>query len=132
MAIQLSVAARNARLDAIETEMGTTPVLKIFTGAQPASCAAANTGTQLVSMTLPSDHMAAASGGTKAKLGTWQATASAAGTAGHYRVYKADGTTCVKQGGIGQGSGDMSLDNVTIANGQTVTINTHTLTDANA
>ena len=45
MTTQLSVAARNAVLDAIETTIGTTPVLKIRTGDKPASCAAADAGT---------------------------------------------------------------------------------------
>jgi hypothetical protein len=36
VAIQLSVAARNARLDAIETTISTAPTLEIRTGAAPA------------------------------------------------------------------------------------------------
>jgi hypothetical protein len=36
------------------------------------------------------------------------------------------------QGSVGQGTGDLSLDNTTISNGQTITINTFTLTDGNA
>ena len=43
-----------------------------------------------------------------------------------------DNTTCIMQGSIGMGSGDLSLDNTSIANGQTITINTFSLTDANA
>jgi hypothetical protein len=70
MAIQLSVAARNGRLDAIETELGSTPVLKIFTGAQPANCAAANSGTEL---TVASADVPAAAVGTSVVIGatTW-------------------------------------------------------------
>lgn len=133
MAVQLSVAARNARLDAIETEAGTSAILKIRTGAQPADCATADSGTVLATLNLPSDWMAAASGGTKAKSGTWQdATADNTGTAGHWRLYKNDGTTCVAQGSCGQGSGDLSLDNTSIVAGQSVTVNTFTLTDGNA
>lgn len=41
MAVQLSVTVRNARLDAIETAVGTSARLKIWTGAAPANCAAA-------------------------------------------------------------------------------------------
>jgi len=33
MAIQFSTDVRNARLDAIETEIGTAPILRIRTGA---------------------------------------------------------------------------------------------------
>ena len=70
MAVQLSVTSRNARLDAIETNIGTNPVLDFRTGSQPANCALANSGTQLGQITLPSDWLAVASSGSKAKLGT--------------------------------------------------------------
>jgi hypothetical protein len=133
MAVQLSVAVRNARLDQVESTISTSAVLRIWTGAQPADCAQADSGTKLVEMTLPSDWMAAASGGTKAKSGTWQdASADAGGTAAHFRIYDSGGTTCHLQGTVGQGSGDMSLDNTNIASGQQVTITGFTLTDGNA
>ena len=135
MAIQLSAAVRNARLDAIETTVGTSPVLRIFTGAQPANCAAADAGTILAEMTLPSDWMAAASSGSKALAGTWQdASANNAGTAAHYRIYATGGTTCHLQGSVTAtgGGGDLTLDNTSIAAAQSVTITSFTLTDANA
>jgi hypothetical protein len=47
MTVQLSVAARNARLDAIETAVGVSAILEIRSGAQPANCAAADSGTLL-------------------------------------------------------------------------------------
>lgn len=135
MAVQLSGAVRDARLDAIETATGATAVLRIRTGAPPANCGAADTGTVLADMTLPTDWMAAAAGGSKAKSGTWEDTsADAAGTAGHFRVYDSAGTTCHIQGtvtGTG-GGGDMELDNTSIEAGQQVTITTFTLTDGNA
>lgn len=135
MAIQLSVAVRNARLDAIEATIGTSAVLKIFTGAPPANCAAANSGTELASMSLPSDWMAAASSGSKAKSGTWEdTTGNGDGNAGHFRIYASDGTTCGLQGTITQtgGGGDMTLDNINIATNQDVVITAFSLTDANA
>lgn len=135
MAVQLSVTVRNARLDAIETAISTAAVLKIRTGAQPADCATADSGTVLATLTLPSDWMAAASSGSKAKTGTWQdASADASGTAAHFRLYASDGTTCHAQGTVTVtgGGGDMTLDSVSITSGQTVTISTFTLTDANA
>lgn len=67
MALQYSTAVRNARLDVVESTIGTSAVLKIRTGAAPANCAAADSGTVLATCTLPSDWMAAASGGTKAR-----------------------------------------------------------------
>ncbi len=135
MAIQLSTTVRNARLDAIETAISTSAVLKIRTGAAPADCGTADSGTVLVTMSLPSDWMAAAASGAKAKAGTWQDTsADAAGTAAHFRIYASDGTTCHIQGTVTAtgGGGDMTLDNTNIASGQQVTITTFTLTDGNA
>jgi len=133
MAIQLATSTRNARLDAIETDAGTSAILKIRTGAQPADCAAADSGTVLATFNLPSDWMAAASSGSKAKSGTWQDTsADSTGTAAHFRLYKSDGATTIMQGSVGQGSGDLSLDNTSIVAGQQVTVNTFTLTDGNA
>jgi hypothetical protein len=131
MAIQLADTTRNARLDAIETDLGASPILEIRTGAAPANCAAADTGTVLATLTLPADWMAAASAGSKAKSGTWQDTsADAAGIAAHFRL-KTSGAVCKLQGTVGQGSGDLSLDNTNIAAGQQVTITAFTLTDAN-
>lgn len=135
MAIQLSTAVRNARLDTIESTIGVSAVLKIRTGAQPANCAAADAGTVLATITCPSDWAAAAASGSKAKSGTWQDTsADATGTAAHWRLYASDGTTCHAQGSITitGGGGDMELDNTSIAAGQSITISTFTLTDGNA
>lgn len=135
MAVQASVAVRNARADAVETAIGATAVLKIRTGAQPANCAAADSGTVLATLTLPSDWMAAASSGAKAKSGTWQdASADAAGTAAHFRLYASDGTTCHLQGTVTAtgGGGDLTLDNVSIASAQVVTITSFGWTEPNS
>lgn len=96
--IQLGVTTRNARLDAIETAAGTAPKMQLFSGALPANCAAADSGTKLVDTALPSDWMAAAAAGSKAKSGTWSLTGAAAGKARHFRLYDSAGTTCHMQG----------------------------------
>jgi len=135
MAIQFSVGVRNARLDAIETTIGTSAVLKIRTGAAPANVATADSGTVLATLTLPSDWMAAASSGSKAKSGTWEDTsADATGTAAHFRIYASDGTTAHIQGTVTatSGGGDMEVDNTSFASGQAFTVTWFTLTDGNA
>lgn len=135
MALQYSVSVRNAQLDALETAIGASAVLKIRTGAPPANCATADSGTVLATLSLPSDWMAAASSGSKAKSGTWQDTsADATGTAGHFRIYASDGTTCHAQGTvtITGGGGDLTLDNTSIAITQTVTITSFTISAGNA
>jgi hypothetical protein len=45
MAIKMSAAVRNARLDAIETAIGTAAVLKIRSGAPPTNITDADRGT---------------------------------------------------------------------------------------
>lgn len=133
MSLQLSTTVRNSRLDSIETAIGTAPILKIRTGAAPANCAAADSGTVLVTMTLPSDWAAAASSGTKSKSGTWQDTsADATGTAAHFRIYDSAGTTCHIQGTVSTSGADLNVDNTSINAGQNVTITQFDLTDGNA
>lgn len=135
MAIQLSTTVRNARLDAIESAIGTSPIMRIRTGAQPANCAATRSGTVLATLNLPSDWMLGAAGGSKALSGTWQdASADAAGTAGHFEIMDSTGTTCHLQGNVTAtgGGGDLQVDNVVFAAGQSFTVTALTLTDANA
>jgi len=135
MAIQFSVAVRNARADAIESTIGASAILRIRTGAEPASCAAADTGTVVSTVNLPADWMAPASGGTKARAGTWEDTsADANGVAGHFRIYDAAGTTCHWQGSVTGtgGGGDMQVSNTNFAAGQAFTVTAFTLTEANA
>lgn len=135
MALQLAVATRNARLDAIETEIGTSAILKIRSGGVPANCAAADSGTVGATLNLPSDWLAAASGGVKSKSGTWSDTsADASITAAHFRIYDSGGATCHMQGTVTAtgGGGDLTLDSTSITASQTVTITGFDLTDGNA
>lgn len=134
MSLQISVSCQNAVLDALESTVGTSAILKIRSGSVPATCATADSGTVLATINLPSDWMAAASSGTKSKSGTWQdASADATGTAGHFRIYDSGGTTCHHQGTVTAtgGGGDMTLDNTSIASGQSVTISGYTFTAPN-
>lgn len=130
-AFQYSTAVNNARLDVIESTIGTAPSLVLYSGAVPANCAAADPSGTLATLTLPSDWMAAASAGSKALTGTWAGTGSAGGTAASFRV-KA-GATCHIQGSvtITGGGGDLQLNNTSIANGQSITVTSFTVTSGN-
>ena len=131
---QISVAQQNARLEAMETEAGASPIMKIYTGSLPANVAAARTGTVLATLALPSDFMVAASGGTKAYNPTWaDNSADNAGTAGYFTLFKNDGTTACWQGDITAtgGNGAMTIDNIVFAAGQAFTITAFTLADNN-
>lgn len=135
MALQFSVAVRNARLDAVESTTGASAVLKIRTGSVPATCATADAGTVLATLNLPSDWMGAASSGTKSLSGTWSdSSADATGTAAHFRLYASDGTTCHAQGTVTAtgGGGDMTVDSTSFTAGQSFSVTSFTLTEGNA
>lgn len=135
MAVQLSTAVRNARLDVIESTIGASPIMRIRTGAPPATCATADSGTVLATLTLPSDWMTAASGGSKGLSGSWaDASADATGTAAHFRIYDSGGSVCHLQGTITatSGGGDMEVNNTSFAITQAFSVTAFNLTDGNA
>lgn len=132
MAMQYSTAVRNAQLDALEA-LFLTGKLRIYSGAAPANPSDAATGTLLADITLPADPMAAASGGSKAKSGTWAtSSASASGTAGYFRVLDSAGTVTHIQGTVGTSSADLIVDSVTFTAGQAFTVTSFTLTTQEA
>jgi hypothetical protein len=131
MTVQWSGGVRNAMLDAWETAIGTSAKIRILTGSMPANCAAAESGTLLVSYSLASDWASAAASGAKSLSSLpLSASAGATGTAGYYRITDSAGTTCHEQGTITVtgGGGDMTIDNTSIASGQTVQITAFTKT----
>ena len=135
MAIQLSTSVRNARLDAIETTVGVSAVLRFYTGSPPANCAAATTGTQLVTYSLASDWAANAASGSKSFNNTpISTTAGNTGTLGYYRLFDSTATTCHMQGTITAtgGGGDLTVDNTSVTSGQTVNVTSWSITDGNA
>jgi hypothetical protein len=137
MAIQFSPAVRNARLDAVETAIGTTPSLRIYSGSAPASTEVASTGVLLATIALPSDWMGAAADGVKSKTGSWTTGFSGAdnsGVAGYFRVFNSAGSVVHIQGSVSVvgGGGDMALNNITIVAGQPVTISTFQMTELNS
>lgn len=130
MALQFSTGVRNGMLDAIEVATGTGAVLKIRTGAAPANCGTADSGTVLATITLASDWAAAASGGTKAwsSLPVTDSSADNSGTAAHFRLYASDGTTCHVQGTYGTSGTDIVGDSTSFTAGQAFNITAWTWT----
>jgi hypothetical protein len=138
MTIQLSIAVRNGCLDSMESTIGVSAVIRLYSGVQPANCAASETGTLLAEFDLASDWAAAAANGSKTlnnlPLTTMGLAGAGTGTAvGHYRIYESTKTTCHEQGSItiNGGGGDMIVDNISIATGQTVNITGKTQTAGN-
>ena len=133
--LQYSVSVRDAQNDQLESTISTSPYLQIRSGSLPANCAAADSGTLLCEMALPSDWLTASSSGLKQKSGTWSGTGvNGPGTAGHFRIKNTAGSTTHIQGDVTAtgGGGAMTLDNTSINTGQTVTVTTFDLTRGNA
>lgn len=134
MALTYSTAIANARLDAVESTIGASAILKIRTGAPPATVASASTGTVLATCNLPSDWMAAASSRSKAKSGTWEDTsADNTGTAGHFEITASDGSTVGMRGTVTAtgGGGDMTVDSTSFTAGQAFSVTSFTITHGN-
>lgn len=132
--MQFSEAFRNAAMNQFEAQIGTAATLEIRTGAEPANCAAADSGTLLAEISLPADALSAAAAGVVAKNGTWEDTsADATGTAGHFRI-KHSGGTCHCQGDITltSGGGDMELDNTSLVASQSFEVTAFSLTAGGA
>lgn len=131
MTVQWSVALRNALLDQWETSIGTSAKIFVRSGAPPANCAAADTGTLLAEFDLGSDWASNAVAGVKSIAALpMDTTGIANGTAAHYRIKDTAGTTCHEQGTVTLtgGGGDATIDNSSITVGQTVTLTSYTKT----
>lgn len=110
-------------------------VLEFRTGAPPGPNAA-DSGTLLASITLPTPWVSGPSNdGVLTLAGTWEdASADGTGDAAHWRIKQsgdgggADPLQERLEGTAGQGSGDFSFDNVSIVAGQTVTVASFTYT----
>lgn len=127
MGMQFSVDVRNARLDAIETTIGPSARLMIYTGTKPIACSSGSSGLLLATIVLPSNYMDAAVNGSKTKsAAAWTADATMTGTAGYFRFKDSSSTVTHVQGTITVvgGSGDMWLDSVSLVTGQPVTVST--------
>lgn len=85
-------------------------------------------GSLLCSITLPATPFSVTNG-VATRNGTWSGTASGTGTAGGARIRASDSsrTLDLSLSATG-GGGETTLDNTSIASGQTVTINTVTIT----
>ena len=131
MTLQYSTAARNARGDALTTQIGSNGLLRWYSGTLPANPAAGIGGaTLLAELPASATFAPACSNGVLTANAFTGANAVGSGTATFFRVYKSDGVTCVIQGTITQtgGGGDMTLDNTNIVSGQACTENSFVIT----
>jgi hypothetical protein len=105
MALQYSVTHRTNAIGTLTTDVGATGVCKIFTGAAPATCATADTGTLLATFAGNATFGSATTGVYTLNAITG-VTAAGTGTAGYFRWYPAAATTtnAVIQGTVFQSS----------------------------
>lgn len=129
MATLRNTAFRESAAQAIGTLFPQNSTIVIYTGTEP-GVNSAPTGTVLVTFTLgPTPWASGGADGQITLAGVpLSATASAAGTAGYFRIRNV-GVTDWMQGTVTAtgGGGDMTIDNVVIANGQTVNLTGFTL-----
>jgi hypothetical protein len=127
MALQLGTTLRNNQASQIQTTIGASGHLKIFSGAVPANPAAADPAGPLCDITLPAAFLTS-TGGVTTIAGSWSVAASGTGTAQSFRMY--DGSAvCHVQGNV---TTDLTLNNTSIASGQTVQVTSFTVTVGNA
>jgi hypothetical protein len=130
MAFQYGTTLRNNQVSQIQTTVGASGTLKIFSGAEPANCAAADPTGLLATIVLPASFLTS-SGGVTTIAGSWSVAASGGGAGTNalcFRMY--DGSSvCHVQGNC---STDLVLNNPNIATGQTVTVTSFTVTAGNA
>jgi hypothetical protein len=133
--LKLATALRNNRLDEITSYVGTSGILKIFSGTQPAFAGAETT--VLAQLTTDATAFAAAASGGVLTLNgiTADSNADATGNASWWRVYQSNGTTACIDGDVSAtgGGGDMELDSVAIVLGGTVSLGgPNLITEGNA
>lgn len=132
MAIQYSLTHRTNAMTQLNTDIGVSAVIKIFTGAAPANCGTADSGTLLVTFAGNAGGFGAVTSQVLTASAIANATAAAAGTAGYFRIYPNAATTtnAVTQGIVTAtgGGGDMQVTNTNIANGQTCSVTSLTVT----
>lgn len=127
MAFQYGATLRNNQVGQIQTTVGASGTLKIFSGTEPANCAAADPAGLLATIVLPASFLTSSAGVTTL-AGTWSVAASATGTAASFRMY--DGSSvCHVQGNT---TADLVLNNQSITTGQTVTVTSFSVTAGNA
>lgn len=132
MALSYSTTIRNAMLDAITSNVGTTAKLRIYSGTRPANVAAAITGTQLAELTCNATFAPAASGGVLTLNSiTQDSSADATGTATHFRLWNSAGSTAMLDGDVGTSGSDLNLTTASIVATQPVSVTSFTITEGN-
>lgn len=132
MALTFTTAVKNARADAISTQVGSNGKIRIYSGTVPADAnAALSSNTLLAELACSATFAAAASGGVlTVNTITQDSAADATGTASFFRILKSDNTV-ILQGAVGTSGAELNLNTTSISAGAAVSITSFTLTEAN-
>ncbi len=122
-------------------------IIAFYSGSPPTTADAAETGTKLIEFTVDGGTFTASHPANGLELGTatlnvvvksssqtWKGTAIATGSAQYYRFYSNDFTTGSSttaerlQGTVGVGTGDMRLSSTDITSGNTITLDSFSIT----
>lgn len=128
MAIQTSIVARNAELDAL-APLANFGYIRIYTGAIPATPETAVSGTLLAELQFNATAFGAAAAGViTANAITQDSSADNTGVAGTYRALKSDGTTALWDGTVSTSGADLNLNSTSINAGVAVSVSSLTVT----
>lgn len=126
MSVIYSTAVKNSRMDAVSA------AIDGGAGAGVIQIGTANMGTVLATITLADPCAAAAANGVLTFSGFPRSdtSADATGTAAAARVRDSDGNDIITGLTVGTANSDINLDSVSITAGQTITLNSATITHA--
>lgn len=130
MAIQYSLTHRTNAMTQLNTDIGASAVIKLWSGSAPAACGTADSGTLLVQFTANAGGFGTAASQVLTAAAVAAVTATASGTPGYFRIYPSSPTTtnAVVQGTVGTSGTDMILTAATVTAGQTVNFTSLTVT----
>lgn len=126
MSVTYTTAVKNARLDAVAAQ------IDAGAGAGYIEIGTAGMASVLATITLDTTCAAAASGGvlTFSSFPKSDASADNTGTAAEARIRDSNATEIITGLTVGTSGADINLDSVSITAGQTVTLNSATITHA--
>jgi hypothetical protein len=128
---KISYTAANAMMDALSTALDAGK-LRIYdaTGGVPSNADdSIGSNVLLAELTLNAASFGTPSNGAiTAGAITADSSANATGTASHFRLWDAAGTTCYFQGTCGTSAADLVLNSLSIASGATVSVSSLVLT----
>ncbi len=126
------LAARNDALDTVDVSVGTTALLVMFAGLQPADASAATTAANVsvANLTLTSTStFGAAAAGVLSANAIGDDTSAAGGSANWFAIEAATGARVI-DGEVGTAGSDINLNSQAITTGATVSITSFTVTFA--